>query len=56
MHEQFPQEIVVTRRRLVPKLMDAEKSGTTARISYDTLYIDGKPVQMNGGELKWTID
>ena len=43
--EQFPNEIVEIRRKLVPKLKDAQKEGKRAWISYDTLYIDGSPVK-----------
>ena len=44
-HEQFPPEIVAKRRRLVPKLRDAKTEGKSAWISYDTLYVDGKPLK-----------
>ena len=44
-HEQFPPEIVAKRRRLVQKLRDAKKEGKSAWISYDSLYVEGKPVK-----------
>ena len=42
--EQLPPEIVAKRRKLVPKMKAAKKLGKTSWISYDTLYVDGKPV------------
>lgn len=44
-HEQFPPDVVAKRRRLVPKMKRAKGSGHQAWISYDTLFIDGKPVK-----------
>ena len=44
-HEQFPPEIVEKRRRLVPKMKEAITNGQRSWISYDTLYINGKPVK-----------
>ena len=44
-HEQFPPEIVAKRKRLMPKLKEAKRDGKRAWISYDTLYIDGRPVK-----------
>ena len=44
-HEQFPPEIVEKRRRLVPKMKEAIRNGQRSWISYDTLYINGKPVK-----------
>ena len=43
--EQFPQEIISKRRRLIPKLKEYKKEGKRAWISYDTLYVEGKPVK-----------
>ena len=42
--EQFPKEIADRRRSLVPKMKQAIREGRKAWLSYDTLYIDGKPV------------
>lgn len=42
-HEQFPPEIVAKRKKLIQKLKDAKAAGKAAWLSYDTLYIDGKP-------------
>lgn len=47
LHEQFPPEVVAKRRRLVSKLNQAKREGKTARISYDTLFLNGKPVKMD---------
>ena len=44
-HEQFPPEIVEKRRRLVPKMKEAIRNGQRPWISYDTLYINVKPVK-----------
>ena len=44
-HEQFPKEVVEKRRKLLPKLSAAKKAKKKAWFSYDTLYIDGKPVR-----------
>ena len=44
-HEQFPPEIVEKRRKLIPKLKAARQQNKRAWISYDTLYVDGKPVR-----------
>ena len=46
MYEQFPNEIVEIRRKLVPKMKEAQKEGKRAWISYDTLYIDGRSVRV----------
>ncbi|XP_052212527.1 uncharacterized protein LOC127831589 [Dreissena polymorpha] len=43
LHEQFPKEISDKRRKLVPEMKKARKSGSKAWISYDTLFIDGVP-------------
>ena len=45
LHEQFPQEVIDKRRKLLPKMKDAQKDGKRAWISYDSLYIDGKLVK-----------
>lgn len=42
-HEQFPKEVSDKRRKLVPKMKEARDKGSRAWISYDTLFIDGKP-------------
>ena len=44
-HEQFPPQVVAKRRSLVPKMKQTKQQGKTAWISYDTLFIDGKPVK-----------
>ena len=43
--EQFPKEISDRRKELVPKLHQAKRDGKNTWISYDTLYIDGRPVR-----------
>ena len=43
--EQFPQEIISKRRRLIPKLKEYKKEGKRTWISYDTLSVEGKPVK-----------
>lgn len=43
--EQFPQEVVAKRKRLVPKMKEARRQGKRSWIVFDTLYIDGKPVK-----------
>ena len=43
--EQFPPEVVATRRRLVPKMKEARGQGKRSWIAYDTLYVDGRPVK-----------
>jgi vacuolar-type H+-ATPase subunit I/STV1 len=43
--EQFPTEVAEKRRKLLPQLRVARDAGKRAWLSYDTLYIDGKPVQ-----------
>ena len=45
MYEQFPQEIIAKRRKLVPKMKEARDQGKKAWIAYDTLYIDGRPIR-----------
>ena len=44
-NEQFPADVVEKRKRLQPRLKRAKESGQRAWISYDTLFIDGKPVR-----------
>ncbi|KAH3753802.1 hypothetical protein DPMN_176823 [Dreissena polymorpha] len=41
--EQFPQDVIQKRRKLVPKMKDARRQGKRAYLAYDTLYIDGVP-------------
>lgn len=43
--EQFPKEVNDKRRQLLPRMKDAKRAGKRAWLSYDTLYIDGKPVK-----------
>jgi DNA repair exonuclease SbcCD ATPase subunit len=45
-HEQFPPDVMAKRRRLVPLMKKAKEDGKTAWISYDTLYINGKPAEV----------
>ncbi|XP_052793207.1 uncharacterized protein LOC128227051 [Mya arenaria] len=51
-HEQFPKEVIEKRKMLVPKLIEAKKEGKLAWISFDTLYIDGKPQRKTRGDRK----
>ncbi|XP_052814092.1 uncharacterized protein LOC128241166 [Mya arenaria] len=51
-HEQFPKEVIEKRKMLVPKLIEAKKEGKRAWISFDTLYIDGKPQRETRGDRK----
>ena len=44
-NEQFPKEISDRRRELLPKMHQAKRDGKTSWLSYDTLYIDGRPVR-----------
>lgn len=46
--EQFPKEVADRRRSLMPKLKQAIRDGNRAWLSYDTLYIDGRPVRDDG--------
>ena len=46
-HEQFPKEVSDKRRKLVPLMKEARRKGSRSWISYDTLYVDGKPVSVN---------
>ncbi|XP_052225073.1 uncharacterized protein LOC127840700 [Dreissena polymorpha] len=43
--EQFPPEVMMKRRQLVPKMKEARRLGKRAYLAYDTLYIDGTPVR-----------
>jgi hypothetical protein len=47
LHEQFPPEVVNKRRRLIPILKKAKDKHKETRRSYDTLFIDGKPVKVD---------
>lgn len=42
-HEQFPPDFVAKHRKLIRRLKDTKEEGKTAWLSYNTLYIDGKP-------------
>ena len=44
-NEQFPKEIADRRKQLLPKMRQAIRDGKRAWISYDTLYVDGRPVR-----------
>ena len=44
-YEQFPSDIVVKRKRLLPKMKAARDQGKKAWIAYDTLYVDGRAVR-----------
>ncbi|KAH3861454.1 hypothetical protein DPMN_024384 [Dreissena polymorpha] len=44
-NEQLPPEVQARRARLFPKVKAAKREGKRAWISYDTLYVDGKPVR-----------
>ncbi|XP_052217926.1 uncharacterized protein LOC127835529 [Dreissena polymorpha] len=43
--EQFPQEVIEKRRKLVPQMKEARRLGKRAYLAYDTLYIDGTAVK-----------
>ena len=43
--EQFPRELVETRKKLFPMMIKARKEGKTAWMSYDKLFVDGRVVQ-----------
>lgn len=45
LHELYPKEIVEQRKKLVPKMKAAKRDGKSSWISYNVLYIDGKPVK-----------
>ena len=44
-NEQFPKEMSDRRREPLPKMLQAKRDGKTSWLSYDTLYIDGRPVR-----------
>ena len=44
-NEQIPKEIADRRRQLLPKMRQAIREGKSSWISYDTLYINGRPVR-----------
>ena len=44
-NEQFPKDIADRRKQLYPKMRQAIRDGKRAWLSYDTLYIDGRPVR-----------
>ena len=44
-NEEFPKEIADRRKDLLPKMRQAIRDGKRAWISYDTLYIDGRPIR-----------
>ena len=44
LHEQFPPEVAARRRAHIPALKSARRQGRRAWLSYDTLYVDGRPV------------
>lgn len=44
-YEQFPKNIADRRKSLIPKLKQALRDGKKAWLSYDTLYVDGRPVR-----------
>ena len=44
-NEQFPKEISDRRRELLPKMHQAKRDGKTSWLSFDSLYIDGRPVR-----------
>ncbi|XP_052238670.1 uncharacterized protein LOC127849972 [Dreissena polymorpha] len=43
--EQFPQDVIEKRRKLVPKINEARRQGKRAYLVYDTIYIDGNAVR-----------
>jgi len=43
LHEQFPPDIATRRRALLPALKTAKREGKCAWLSYDKLFINGKP-------------
>ena len=44
-YEQFPKEVVEKRRRLQTKVREHGSKGYTAWITYDTMYVNGRPVR-----------
>ena len=47
MFEQYPKAIADRRRALLPRMKAARRDGKSAWLSYDRLYIDGRPVPNN---------
>ena len=45
LHEQFPKSVAAKRKSLMPRLKAEIKKGNKAWISYDTLYVNGKPIR-----------
>lgn len=43
--EQFPPSVAAKRRVLVRKMREEKQKGNSAWLSYDTLYVNGRPVQ-----------
>ena len=43
--EQFPPEVAAKRRRLFKRVKEEKQAGRKAWVSYDTLYVNGKPVR-----------
>ncbi len=43
--EQFPPDIAAKRRRLFKRAKEEKEAGKKAWVSYDTLYVDGRPVK-----------
>ncbi|WAR11605.1 hypothetical protein MAR_025785 [Mya arenaria] len=52
LHEQFPPEIAARRRAQIPALKTAKRLGKRAWLSYDILYVDGKPLTNGDATLK----
>jgi hypothetical protein len=44
-YEQYPNDVVEKRRRLLPRMKAARDEGKRAWLSYDTLFIEGKAVR-----------
>ncbi|KAH3724416.1 hypothetical protein DPMN_050232 [Dreissena polymorpha] len=51
--EQFPQEVAAKRRRLFQRVKEEKQVGRRAWVSYDTLYIEGRPVKDAKGRAGW---
>ena len=43
--EQFPPEVAAKRRRLFRRVKEEKQAGKRAWVSYDTLYVDGRPIK-----------
>lgn len=43
--EQFPPEVAAKRRRLLKRAKEEKRAGRKAWVSYDTLYVDGRPIR-----------